>query len=289
MDSDKTSKDFVRVLFEENETICLCPQTRHYGNFHGVNEFSEQSAEFFVINPIREGRSDSNVTAHRNILVEIDDMSLRDQVKHLKELNMPFSTMVYSGGKSFHYIISLEEPLSNKEIYEFLVRWIYNIIASIDPNKYADTQNKNPSRLSRFPNAIREETGRLQKLIYLKGRVKTDDLLSWLKLFPQCKPGEQKPLIQKNNGSSGRTQMAKIVDWYVQTYLKSGYQDRHTNFYQCPICAEEGRDNSKDNLAITGDDRFFWCFANEDHNRHLAKKLYALKRDFEQSKKQSSA
>jgi len=247
MDSSKTANDFIELLFNADETICICPQPNHYGFLHPVKSCGGQSGEFFVINPTKGGRSDSSVTAFRNILVEIDDMTLRDQVNHLKAIGMPFSTMVYSGGKSFHYIISLEESLSNKEIYKFLAQWIYNIIGSIDPDKYVDEQNKNPARLSRFPNVIREKTGRIQKLIYVRDRIKTDALLSWLKLYPHCKPSDQKPATQKRHGSAGRGQMAKVVDWYVHTYLGSGYQDKETNFFQCPLCAEEGRDTSKDN------------------------------------------
>ena len=284
MDTNKTARDFTNLLFNSDETICFCPQTKHYGFFYPIKDWPEQTGEFFVINPTQGGRSDSNVTAFRNILVEIDDMTLRDQVNHLKSLGMPFSTMVYSGGKSFHYIISLEETLSNKEIYKFLAQWVYNIIGSIDPDKFADEQNKNPARLSRFPNVTRAETGRVQKLIYVRERIKTDDLLAWLKLFPHCKPSDQKPTVQKGLGSSGRGQMAKVVDWYVNTYLGSGYQDKETNFFQCPLCAEDGRDTSKDNLAITGDDRYFHCFANDDHNVHLAKKLHALKREHDSGK-----
>lgn len=280
MDNDKTAVDFRNLLFNPDEIICICPQAKHNGFFYVVKDMQFENGEFFVINPIKGGRSDSNVTAYRNILVEIDDMPLPSQFNHLKSLNMPYSTVVYSGGKSLHYIISLEESVSSKEVYTLLVRWIYNIINSVDPSKYVDEQNKNPARLSRFPNVIRtNKPHRLQRLIYVRERVKTDDLLGWLKSFPNCKPSNKKTPLKKVKTSQDRSKMAAVVDWYVEDYLNDSYQEKETNRFQCPLCAEEGRDTRKDNLAVTRDERYFYCFANDEHNIRLAKKLYSLKRE----------
>jgi hypothetical protein len=87
---------------------------------------------------------------------------------------MPFTSCVFSGKKSFHYIISLEADLPDRATYDRLVKRIHSVV------KMADKSTKNPSRFSRYPDFIRPDNGAAQALIELRTRVKNADLEAWL-------------------------------------------------------------------------------------------------------------
>lgn len=130
--------------------------------------------QFFCVNEIQKRRNDANVSCFRNFLVEFDDMPLDDQRAWVKEINMPFSTCVFSGNKSYHYILSLKEPLRNAEDYRKYSAAIHRAVEKADPS------TKNPSRSSRFPGFVRPETGKVQEVVELKDRISAEDLDLWL-------------------------------------------------------------------------------------------------------------
>lgn len=121
-------------------------------------------------------RADHNVSTYRNILIEMDKFPLDKQLDYIKELGLPYSTCVYSGGKSYHFIISLSEPVLTRKEYNDLAIRVYKAIGM----DYVDPTCKNPSRFSRAPGHIREETGKEQRLICVNGRVDKIILEGWL-------------------------------------------------------------------------------------------------------------
>lgn len=178
---NRTIGDFYSILFDLYEGICWTKE--QYGTT--VREFNFGTTEnFFCINPLfinedRERpdsavgrRADANVSCFRNILIEIDCMSLPGQQKYIDELKMPYSTKVFSGGKSFHYIISLEQPCADIEEYRELV---FRVLQKVDK---ADKTAKNPSRLSRAPGAMRDNY--CQSLHYVGARISRAALEDWL-------------------------------------------------------------------------------------------------------------
>jgi hypothetical protein len=116
------------------------------------------------------------VTAFRNILIEMDTISLEDQASHIEDIKLPYSTCVFSGGKSFHYIISLKQDLTSRKDYDKLVRRIYAAVG----NNLVDQSTKNPSRFSRMPNSYRADKDTYQELIYVGERIENDALEAWL-------------------------------------------------------------------------------------------------------------
>ena len=66
-------------------------------------------------------------------------------------LALPIAAMVTSGGKSIHAIVHIDA--SNAAEYRDRVEMLYTILAN--KGMVVDTQNKNPSRLSRLPGCIR--------------------------------------------------------------------------------------------------------------------------------------
>lgn len=162
---------FFDLLFEPQEGVCWTYNI--YGTEVRGKATARQhrGANFFSINPLLPGgRKDDNVSCLRNILVEFDKLSLDQQNEIIKDI--PKSTVVFSGSKSLHVIISLEDPCESREEYNALVGRILEKLPD------ADKSVKNPSRLSRAPYADRD--GVIQDLLYIGKRYTKAELDAWL-------------------------------------------------------------------------------------------------------------
>lgn len=93
------------------------------------------------------GRSNRNVRAWRFALVESDSQPLEVQYALIRSLHLPVRMLVHSGGKSLHAIVRIDA--SNYEEYRERVALLYETCRHFGLD--VDEQNKNPSRLSRFP------------------------------------------------------------------------------------------------------------------------------------------
>ncbi len=156
-------------LFDKDDIICLSKDC--YGTALFDVHYSMHCPTFVSINPLHTSRKDDNVTCFRNILLEFDSIAPHEQLEIIADI--PHSTLVWSGGKSYHCIISLEDPVSSRQQYDRLVRAIYEKVPQ------ADKSAKNPSRFTRAPGAIRDN-GEEQKLVHVKGRVRNSVIHEWL-------------------------------------------------------------------------------------------------------------
>ena len=141
-----------------------------------------QKIQLIAINPIVGFRRDECVTAYRSFLVELDDDSLQNQMKYVKDMGMPYSVCVFSGSKSLHFGIVLDEDLPDENTYRFYAEWILNIMSK------ADQKTKNPSRSIRCAGNIRVETGKEMQMLEIKERVLYYDLVAWLNNYPDKAP-----------------------------------------------------------------------------------------------------
>jgi len=172
------SRDFWSVVFNGDEQRCLAYRTSGT-EVRYLSEWEPDSERvFFSINPLHTDRRDSNVTCHRNILCEFDKGTIKEQLRLVEDSKIPYTSIVFSGNKSIHVIISLEEPCKNREEYNELVKRIYRKLPGVD------TSCSNPSRFSRTPGALRSDTGQHQTLIELKSRVPREELEHWLGPLP---------------------------------------------------------------------------------------------------------
>lgn len=198
-----TSKQFYECLFNEEEVTCFGEDKYATKTYKAITTGIKEDNALFTINPHKKGstRNDDNVIAYRNFLFEIDeyepDVKGEKGEKVPKEIQaqivyksgLPFSTSVWSGGKSFHWILSLADDtyIESKVEYEALWKAVTSILNNTanqigaKPLKF-DRSTKNPSRLSRSANAIRlHETGpKLQKLAKVNGRITINQLENWL-------------------------------------------------------------------------------------------------------------
>lgn len=110
------------------------------------------SGVWICFNPMDgEGRNNKNVSAHRYALVESDTQDIDTQYALIQDLRLPVKMLVHSGGKSLHAIVRID-AVDYKQ-YQERVDYLYTICRK--HGLAVDTQDKNPSRLSRFPGFMR--------------------------------------------------------------------------------------------------------------------------------------
>jgi len=112
-----------------------------------------QCGGWIRLNPMDgKGIHDKNVVEFRYALVESDNESIDTQWETIKRLKLPCATVVHSGGKSLHAAVRID---AGHDINEYTKR-VAKLYEVLEANGLKiDTQNKNPSRLSRMPGVAR--------------------------------------------------------------------------------------------------------------------------------------
>ena len=106
-----------------------------------------------------QGVRNDNVTSFKFALVESDSMPVSEQIAMYRKLELPIAALVKSAGKSVHAIVRVDA--ANEIEYRKRVTFLYDFLAA--RGLKVDTQNRNPSRLSRMPGVTRN--GEVQKLL----------------------------------------------------------------------------------------------------------------------------
>lgn len=199
---DKTALNFLSLFFNKGEEISVSCDKYGYGSITqevltsgtpfylnspntelAPKEVTIEDIGLIAINPIVGFRRDSNVTACRSFLVEMDDGTLPEQKKYIEESGMPYSVCIYSGNKSLHFgiVLDIDLPMS---FWKVIAQWIVNILPR------ADQQVKNPSRSIRFPGHQRKDgKGKVQKLLEInENRIEADVFFEWLNQHEDKKP-----------------------------------------------------------------------------------------------------
>jgi len=100
-----------------------------------------------------QGIKDENVAAFRHCLVESDTLPIQEQWNIVNRLRLPVSTCVHSGNKSLHFAVKIQAR--DRAEYDSRVSLLYAHLEAAGMK--IDTQNRNPSRLSRMPGVFRGE------------------------------------------------------------------------------------------------------------------------------------
>ena len=210
---------YYETLFDANEATCWSKDT--YGTRVVPVELALQHAEdnFVCINPLYQyidkapskpthsaavgRRADVNVSAFRNILCEFDKGEIHEQRHIIESSGLPYSTLVYSGGKSLHAIVSLSVPCATYNDYKRLVKRVYGRLPTVDRSA------SNPSRFTRAPGADRGIVR--QVLLDLRPRTDNESLEAWL--GPEVKPEEP---------STARINLPRVISPYTERFLLEG-------------------------------------------------------------------
>jgi RecA-family ATPase len=140
-----------------------------------LGDYNPDVGAWIRFNPLDgQGIRNTNVTELRYALVESDDMPIEKQNAILRELNLPIACLVHSGGKSLHAIVKIDAK--DYDEYRKRVDHLYDVCRA---SGFAiDTQNRNPSRLSRMPGVMR--AGRKQYLLDTNiGATSWDEWREW--------------------------------------------------------------------------------------------------------------
>ncbi len=125
-----------------------------------VGDYREEAGAWIRFNPLDgKGIKNENVAEFKYALVESDEGDIGEQNAILRGLELPVAALVHSGGKSLHAIVRIEA--GGYDEYRKRVEYLYTVCRKNGLS--VDTQNKNPSRLSRMPGILRN--GRKQFLV----------------------------------------------------------------------------------------------------------------------------
>lgn len=121
------------------------------------------------------GVKNDNVTEYRYALVESDDMPIDEQNAIIRELELPVACLVHSAKKSLHAIVRINAD--TYEEYRTRVDYLYDVCKK--NGLTVDTQNRNPSRLSRMPGVTRN--GKKQFLVDTNiGKPTWEEWFEWI-------------------------------------------------------------------------------------------------------------
>ena len=195
MSPTEQAKAYVRACFDGTDesgmgwtdTVCL---TRNYaaphddayeyaGTLLGMCGYEaldrylphvEGAGMWCCVNPLlpdRGKRNKDSVAAYRNLLVECDTLPLDQQLERMLSIFWDRDGLLraisYSGGKSYHCIIRTESR--NRQDYAVDARFIYDVCER--NGLPVDRKCANPTRLTRFPGAMRGD--RMQRLVWAYG------------------------------------------------------------------------------------------------------------------------
>lgn len=180
-------KEYLRALFRPGDTVNFVVSSfEKDGKFlpsgKGANKFFEElikacdtyedigyilgdwnpkAGAWARINPMSgEGCKNSDVEEFRHCLIESDSLPKEEQLRKIRELNLPCSAIVDSGGKSIHAIVKIDAGKDEK-LYRERVSKLHEFLAK---NGFpVDKACKNASRLSRIAAVTRD--GKRQRLI----------------------------------------------------------------------------------------------------------------------------
>lgn len=141
-----------------------------------LGDYDPKVGAWIRFNPLDgKGCRNENVTDFRYALVESDCMDLERQNAIIRELELPVACLVHSGNKSLHAIVRVEAADYGE--YRKRVDYLYSICQK--NGLKTDNQNRNPSRLSRMPGAVRN--GHKQFLIATNiGKASWDEWYEWI-------------------------------------------------------------------------------------------------------------
>jgi len=219
---EKTSVDkFFHTLFGGHDHIVAGDRFETKPELMGniVEKASKYAFPLYTVNPIHPSidfgwhnnedkyevnvarRADINCTSLKNLMFEIDGIPLDDQLELLFRSGIPWTAIVFSGNKSYHAILSLEDNLGAPHTQEGVEQYkqVWKRLAALINAEYAgkivglqdgvlDEATKNPSRFTRFPNYMR--SGHLQRIEFMGKKCSMATLNKILEKCPLVKAPE---------------------------------------------------------------------------------------------------
>lgn len=178
-----------------------------------LGDYDENGGAWIRFNPLDgNGVKNANVTDFRYALVESDTMEIEKQNAIIRELELPVACLVHSGGKSLHAVVKIDA--SNYEEYRKRVDYLYKVCQK--NGLKTDNQNRNPSRLSRMPGAMRK--GKKQYLIDTNiGKESWDEWKEWIE-------GVNDDLPDPENMADAWDNLPELAPPLIENVLRMGHK-----------------------------------------------------------------
>ena len=94
-----------------------------------LGDWNKKAGAWARINPMSgEGCKNSDVVEFRHCLIESDTLPKDEQLRKIRELNLPCSAIVDSGGKSIHAIVKIEAG-NDEKLYRERVSKLHEFLA----------------------------------------------------------------------------------------------------------------------------------------------------------------
>lgn len=218
---------YVTEVYENNDRLSpkkgswartageLIEELRKYNGDIGAvfGDPNPKAGAWIRFNPLDgKGIKNENVTDFRYALVESDSISVGKQNAIMRELELPIAALVFSGGKSVHAIVKVEA--GDYQEYRQRVEYLYKVCEK--NGLKVDTQNKNPSRLSRMPGVTRN--GHKQFLIaHNIGKSSWEEWHEWIE-------GVNDDLPDPEGLSEVWNNLPELADCLIDGVLRKGHK-----------------------------------------------------------------
>ena len=178
-----------------------------------LGDYREEAGAWIRFNPLDgKGVRNENVTEYRYALVESDKEEIDKQDAILRRLELPIAALIHSGNKSLHAIVHIDA--GNYEEYEKRVKYLYSVCRK--NGLEVDTQNKNPSRLSRMPGIIRN--GHKQFLVAVNiGKRSWTEWEAWMEEIEDDLPDTENLAAEWNN-------LPELATPLIEGVLRQGHK-----------------------------------------------------------------
>ncbi len=178
-----------------------------------LGDYDPGTGAWIRFNPLDgKGVKNDNVTAFRFALIESDSMDLGEQNALIRELELPVACLVYSGGKSLHAIVRIDA--ASYEEYRTRVDYLYSVCEK--NGMKVDKQNRNPSRLSRLPGAVRN--GHKQFLVDTNiGKASWSEWREWIESVSDDMPDPE-------NMASAWDNLPQLAPPLIEGVLRQGHK-----------------------------------------------------------------
>ena len=149
--------EFLKVLFDEDDNVAWGRDDQDACRPHyPYPMFLHTNAVKFCINPLSTWRDGKHTTAINALLFEMDYddskgkdkrvlIPIKEQIRLFEESGIPYTTMVYSGGKSVHVIVRFTEQIDQtmfQPTWTAISKALTQNGCFIDPANYEDTSIK---------------------------------------------------------------------------------------------------------------------------------------------------
>lgn len=178
-----------------------------------LGDYKPECGAWIRFNPLDgKGCKNDNVTDFRFALVESDSMEISKQNEIIRALELPVACLVHSGSRSLHAIVRIDAATYAE--YRKRVDYLYTICRK--NGLEIDSQNRNPSRLSRMPGVMRN--GKKQWLVDTNiGKTNFVEWQEWIEAINDDLPNPE-------NMESAWDNLPELAPPLIENILRQGHK-----------------------------------------------------------------